>query len=638
MAITHVQSIGSASPNVTSITQAYSVDVIPGNLLVITVAKYSPSIDEFVLADISMSAGAATLGTFTLDKVNSVTDGNGNYYSVAVYSVDILVSGSCTITVGGASAGSYFIISVAEFSGADVSGTRQDTNNAATANTGAPDSGNATSTAGGVFIAALATDTGSSVTHTIDGSFTQIYEQENGAANQTGGFGYRIVTTSTTDSASWSAPTTIPYDCVVQIYKAASTPAFEQEGFRFGIDDGNEAAHTWAANQDTNITTDANTTRLIRTLINTTNDKGATAFKLKYAKNGGSYATVPIGSSTAGTTPLIEAADATQSGNDTASTSWALSTPNASTGDLLIFCISWDDSTATTDVTEPAGKASETLLEVNATPATDASTETRSKVWYCICAGAWTAGTLTFTPAASESWTGATIRVPAGEFDASTPIGASGKRGAAGTAETAIQHAAITAGATDGGGNLCIWTSADVDPQTVAANYTQVANTDRGTVSGGFFHRTAAVTDNESISVTTVSTIASDSWSTVAFIVRAPRTNNDVYITTSTNIAAGGEVTTARLTAPSGKTTSDFTTGRRWDDENGTDTIDILTDDYTEVEWCVILKTGAASDYFDFRTYAADVALDTYTVTPRWSVTAGAAVAAHNLSLLGVGG
>ena len=48
-----------------------------------------------------------------------------------------------------------------------------------------------------------------------------------------------------------------------------------------------------------------------------------------------------------------------------------------------------------------------------------------------------------------------------------------------------------------------------------------------------------------------------------------------VYIAPSANITAGGQATTAQLAAPSGKTTADFSVGRMWDDENGTDLVDI---------------------------------------------------------------
>lgn len=46
-----------------------------------------------------------------------------------------------------------------------------------------------------------------------------------------------------------------------------------------------------------------------------------------------------------------------------------------------------------------------------------------------------------------------------------------------------------------------------------------------------------------------------------------------IYIAPSDNITAGGEATTAQLTAPEGKTTADFAVGRMWDDENGMDEV-----------------------------------------------------------------
>jgi len=432
--------------------------------------------------------------------------------------------------------------------------------------------------------------------------------------------------TQTTSGATGATTATLStasnhVTAVVAIKEGVATTV-EQEGFRFGVDDGSESAHGWEASQDTNISTVSPSTKLIRFLLNSTGDYASTAFKLKYQKNGaGGYATVPLTATSGGTTPLIEAADSTSSGDNVGSASWAVSTPTASTGDLLIFNISWDDSVTVSNVTAPAGKNSETLTAINATPAVSNGTEVRCKSWYCITTGAWTAGTITFTPSASEQWTAKVIRVPAGEFDGTTPIGASVTSASAGVAETNVQHGAFTAGASDGGGKLCVWTAVDVDPQTVATGFTQVANTDVGVLSGGFFHRNTVVSNSESFTATTVSTIAGDSWCAVAFVVRAPVITNDLYISTSTNITAGGEATTARLTAPSGKTTSDFVTGRRWDDENGTDSIDITTDDYTEVEFPITLRTGLTdTTYFDFRMYNVDTAIDTYTVTPRWTV------------------
>lgn len=93
--------------------------------------------------------------------------------------------------------------------------------------------------------------------------------------------------------------------------------------------------------------------------------------------------------------------------------------------------------------------------------------------------------------------------------------------------------------------------------------------------------------------------------STDGTYIPVPTSGTDaITLSASSNITASGEATTALLTAPSGKTTSDFVTGRMQDDENPSDTIDITTDDYTELEWSLIAN-AAASDggTYQFRVY-----------------------------------
>lgn len=395
----------------------------------------------------------------------------------------------------------------------------------------------------------------------------------------------------------------------------------EQEGFAFGDDDGSEAVHTLGG-QDSSITGPLGT-KTLRVLVNATSgDPAAIAYALRYQKNGaGGYGLVPT-SSLAYTTPTPTASNATNSGSDTASTTWSVSVPAASSSDLLIFGISWDDSTNVTAVTPPSGQNGETLTAINGTPATDSGTETRSQVWYVVTTGNWTAGTLVFTPNAAEQWTASVVRVPAGQFDSGTPIGASVTRGSTSTTATSIQNSAFTASSTDGNGRMFVWTSADADPQTVAAGFTAVSNVDRGNVSGGMFTRDSIVTNSESIASTTVATIASDSWTTVAFVVRAATSSNQVYVSLSGNVAASGETTTARLAPPSGKATSThFTAGRRWDDENGSDSIDVGSGNYTELEWVLTTQTPATTnDYYDFRVYEGAGVMSEYTTTPRWTI------------------
>jgi hypothetical protein len=398
----------------------------------------------------------------------------------------------------------------------------------------------------------------------------------------------------------------------------------DQEGARFGNDDGSESAHTFAAAQDTDVTAPIGSNLLARLLVDGTGDLATAAYTLRYQKNGaGGYAAVPVGTTGVGTTPLIEAADCTVSGNNTATTSWAVSHPAASTGDLLIFCIAWDDSLATTDVAEPAGPNGETLTEINATPATDSSTETRSKAWYCKATGSWSASTRTFTPTASESWSATVIKVPAGEFDATTPIGAAATSAATVTNDTTIDSPAFSAGGSDGGGRLVWFAGVDADAVsgTNPTGWTIRQSQDLGDVAHGVATRDTAVSNSESIASATWG-IASDSWTSIAFVVRGPIVNNEIYIATSANIAGGGEATTARLTAPAGKTSgAHFSAGRRWDDENGSDSVDIASGGYTELEWCLRAQSPAVDgDYFDLRVYAGGSALTSYGITPRWTL------------------
>lgn len=188
----------------------------------------------------------------------------------------------------------------------------------------------------------------------------------------------------------------------------------------------------------------------------------------------------------------------TDSGNNTASGSWAVSTPAASAGDLLIVHLSWDDSTTTTDATAPAGKNSETAVDIE-TVKVSASTTNRGKVLYYLCTGTWTAGTITFTPTASEQWTASVIKVPSGEFDPTTPIGAHNAFQST-TTTTSPALPSLTAGSTDGGGTAVGYLATDADnPDGTVTGWTQLSNVDRGAQGEGIYSRDATVTNSENL-------------------------------------------------------------------------------------------------------------------------------------------
>lgn len=77
-----------------------------------------------------------------------------------------------------------------------------------------------------------------------------------------------------------------------------------------------------------------------------------------------------------------------------------------------------------------------------------------------------------------------------------------------------------------------------------------------------------------------------------------------ILLSASPNVTASGEATTAQLTPPTGKTTSNFNPGRMWDDESGLDDVAIANGSYTELEFSIIASSanGAlASDVYSFR-------------------------------------
>lgn len=75
-------------------------------------------------------------------------------------------------------------------------------------------------------------------------------------------------------------------------------------------------------------------------------------------------------------------------------------------------------------------------------------------------------------------------------------------------------------------------------------------------------------------------------------------------IAASAHITASGDPTTARLTAPSGKSTSDFDAGRISDDENPSDSVTVSADDYTEMEWSLVANAAAVDGgVYQFRVY-----------------------------------
>jgi hypothetical protein len=100
----------------------------------------------------------------------------------------------------------------------------------------------------------------------------------------------------------------------------------------------------------------------------------------------------------------------------------------------------------------------------------------------------------------------------------------------------------------------------------------------------------------------------------------------------SANIAASAATSTTNQLSGS----ASFTAGKISDDTNPI-TVDVGNNGETELEWCIQATADAeASAQYEFRVVADGVALDTYTVTPKWTVSAGASFASGAAIAAGV--
>jgi hypothetical protein len=471
--------------------------------------------------------------------------------------------------------------------------------------------------------------------------------------------------TTTTLVVSFSEQATAPQTvCLQAAAWAASGPApsLEQEGFRFGIDEANEAGHTWSQNQDTDDSVSIGTSRLLRMLINATLDPASAAYTLRYQKNGsGGYVAVPVGASITediGTTSYSAIGTGT---NATSTTSHSVNYPSmtgATARTALYLVLTGVSSTAGTEFAVTGGGWTKIGALEGGTGTFGVDTgQRRVTIFRKDSVSGSESGTITVTLAGTTTNTmrGSIIRVEPPDQD--HVIEESFASGADTTNDTSYSATAGSNQTYVAGDLVLVATAQNIDTGTLTSvsltatgvTFGTVTNRASTAITGGNDHRhliytvpVNSVTGTPNVAAVWSYTISAAGSGPTAFLrIRARRAavTNEVYVSASANIASGGEATTARLTAPSGKTSSSFTTGRRWDDENGTDSIDIASDFYTELEWSLQQQAPAANgDYYEFRVYSGSTALGTYTLTPKLTVTsAGGGASASPTGVAGTG-
>jgi len=225
-------------------------------------------------------------------------------------------------------------------------------------------------------------------------------------------------------------------------------------------------------------------------------------------------------------TPVIEAADITDSGNDTIGNPVAVDYAAYSTGDLVIYLLGTDQNiTHTIPTTGPNGD--ETIVTIYANNNLGGTGGPTSSGFYYVATSNEIAGSLNVTLSGDEQFAAATINVPSGEFDATTPLQTEvGNDGDDAGTDTAPNTPAWTSG-TLANGRIVGWIAVDTDAVTGTATGWTIRenNSVYDRVKWIVTTRDTANTASESIAAAAY-TIAGDSWSSLGFVVNEPQTGS----------------------------------------------------------------------------------------------------------------
>lgn len=497
---------------------------------------------------------------------------------------------------------------------------------------------------------------------TIAASFTQQLERETNTTQSQNVVSKGNNGTSST-TVGWTLGASRGWSAQAVSYETDSYHV-EQEGFRFRNDDGSETTATWLAAQDTDVTQPLSTNTRVRVLLDSTlGDPPASAYRLEYKKSSES---VWERIDAAATATLSYGAPGAGAGSTAGGATVSPNYPTAITSrSALILIIGMKPSSANSgSVTTPSGWTLVTSL----TGANDGDTG-----GYTTTLGADTGNCNIYayrkdTVDGSEtgsfavtltnnnvSWA-VMMRLDSDVECTWSIAGVAGK-------DTAGGNVSVTFASDPGvlAGDhiiaaLVIPTDVTTPAQFSSEAFTQTgitfgavsevveADSSVGNDVGGLIchvHANSGTSSAAPVFTATAGGTTTNVRGPAVFVRIRATANQRIVLAASANVTAGGEATTAQLSAPSGKTTSDFVTGRMWDDENGTDTIDITTDDYTEVEWCLKAQSPAVNgDIYNLRVTEAGTAISAYPTSPDWTIGTAGAGATYwpGLLLLGAGG
>lgn len=111
------------------------------------------------------------------------------------------------------------------------------------------------------------------------------WTEQNNSSHQSGRGAWIEEGTSGVKTAPFTRSASNPWGAAIVAYELVTTP-LEQEGFRFGADDGSESTHSFLADQDVSVTQPADHPILLDFLLNVSGSPGAKTFRLQHRKVG----------------------------------------------------------------------------------------------------------------------------------------------------------------------------------------------------------------------------------------------------------------------------------------------------------------------------------------------------------------
>jgi len=408
---------------------------------------------------------------------------------------------------------------------------------------------------------------------------------------------WHATTAETNPSASWATSSNCGGFALEIAADTGAAVPLEQEGFRFRADDGSESAATWLALQDANIVRDRNLNTRVRAIVDSTGDPAPKHYQLEYRLSGGTFAkVVPIPS--AGAVSYVNSGGRVSSAGAT-SANPAL--PGGLANGNIVFAVvgsknNETHSSATAEWTKLDQRNSGTLWTVS--------------LWYHIVDGTDTAITVTWTTSVAnfaQCWQMSGV-------DAASPIGATSFN-----TGTASPHT-VTGFNTTKPGSRVIYVGAGTANTAYGTQAGWTENLDNGSatgvtrnvVGGRDFNDAGSATGNLSI------TGAAAAW--VLWLLELTPAAPPIGLSPSGFINDAGEATTAQLIPPTGKA-GNFTAGKINDVLNPAQPIDIVNNNYTELEWCLKATDLALwGGVYEFRVTANGLPLTTYTVLPQWTI------------------